>query len=238
MMQQVRFFGVAALAGMVFLASALDASAQGRRGQGGGQVPGGRGFGPGAGFGPGGGFDDRGPAGRLGTLMQPDIRKELEIVPEQEEKLRTVGREIGQRMREVFSGLRDLPEDQRRTTVEERMRAVNEEFDKRIDEVLLPNQKERLGQIILQRRAQRRGTAGALASDETAKALGLTDEQKKKLQEVGREVQKEIEEKLAKIREEAEQKVLEVLTPEQREQYKKMLGERYQPPPPPPRERP
>jgi Spy/CpxP family protein refolding chaperone len=218
---------VTVLSLLVVLASASDATAQGRRGRGGG----GGGFGRGGGFGQG--FGD---TNKLQELNRPDVQKELEIVEDQQQKIREIQRGLGEKMREAFSGFRDLRDasDEERQAAFEEMRKKGEEvtasIEKEVDEVLLPGQRDRLNQIVLQRRLQGRGGAvRALTSTDVSKALGLTDDQKKKLEEVGQEAQKELEEKIRKVREEAQEKILGVLTAEQKEIYKKLHGERFEP---------
>lgn len=202
--------------------SLMASSALAQRGK-----QGGRGFGQG--FGPGGGD----PNSKLALLQRRDIQDELEIVDDQQSKIREINDELRSRMREVFNELRDLPEEERREAfrnMREKTQAVTKEFEKKVDEVLLPNQRERLSQISLQMRVQFTGTARALASEEVATALGITEEQKTKLTETARTVEREMEEKIEKVREEGREKILSVLTSDQKEKYKKMLGEKYTPP--------
>jgi len=73
----------------------------------------------------------------------------------------------------------------------------------------------------------RSGTSRALMNDELASELGITDEQKKKLETLREELEKETREKIEKIRKEAREKLLGVLTPQQRKQLEKMLGEEF-----------
>lgn len=215
-----RFFLSLAVA-VIVAASATAAFAQ----------PGGGFGGPGGGF--GGGFGGGGGGG-LDLLRDENVRKDLELVDEQVEKLT----EIQGRMREVmgdffrnnapdFRNMRDLSEDERRaqfdsfrTKVEEAVAPIQKE----VDEVLLPHQKERLKQIQNQARMRGQGTSQALTSGTLAEELGITDEQKEKLRAVEQEVQAELLKEIERLRTDAREKVLEVLTPEQREKYKTMMG--------------
>jgi Spy/CpxP family protein refolding chaperone len=218
---RLAWLAVIAMAFVVAASSPAEAQAPGGRG------PGGRGLG---GFGPGGG-------GKLALLQDADVRKELEIVPDQEAKLNKIREEFGAKAREAFSGLRDLSDDQRREAfakMRDKFQEMQKEVEKKVDEVLLPNQQERLRQLTVQSRARRGGAGDALASEEVAKALGITEEQKKRLAEVSQQVQKDVQEKMQKIRAEAEQTILNVLTPEQQAKWKEMVGK----PMPPPQRRP
>ena len=181
--------------------------------------------------GPRGGFG--GPGGKLMLLQNEEVQKELEIMPDQLKELEKLRDEMRNQMRDVFSGMRDLPEDQRRAAFEkarDKMRAAAQEMETKVNKVLLPNQAERLNQIDVQTQMGRRGTDAALASDAMVKALGITDAQKKQIQEVAAEAQKEMQATMEKAREEARKKVMAVLTPDQQEKLKKMIGEQFQMP--------
>lgn len=181
--------------------------------------------------GPGGfGFGGPGGGGAIGLLENEDVRKELEIVDEQVDKLTELRDKLREEMRSQFQGFRDLSEDERRTRFEEmrgKMEERAKEMQKEVDEILLPQQRERLAQISLQQRLQRAGTVDGLTSGELAEELGITEEQKKAMQEAAQAAEKELQEKIAKARAEARDKILDTLTSEQKEKIKKMLGSEF-----------
>lgn len=209
-----RYFVSALILGVLVCSSAAFA----QRG------PGGRGRG-GPGFG-GPGFG----GGSMFMLMNEQIREELEIVPDQLEKLQKIGEQGREGMREMFSGMRDLNEEERRAKWEE-IRAKMEErraaLQEEIDNVLLPHQKERLDQIQVQMR-MRGGAGRALGGDFLAEKLGITDAQKEQLEKVREEVEAELQKKMAEIRAEAEEKILGVLTATQKAQLEKLRGEPFE----------
>jgi Spy/CpxP family protein refolding chaperone len=194
---------------------ASDVYAQPGRGQRGGGGPGGQG-----GFGGPGG-------GALGVLRDEQAREELGITEDQMEKIQALQEKAGAQMREAFSGMRDLSEDERRERFAEMRETMTKQQDalqKQVDEVLLPQQRDRLKQIALQQR-MRFGAQNALGSPEVAKELGITDEQREKLQKVAQEAEEDLRKKTEELREEAKQKVLAVLTPTQQDKLKKLIGE-------------
>lgn len=208
----VRFLTLAA----VFAAASMSASsAFAQRGGGG---PGGFG-------GPGGGG---GAFGMIGLLQNEDVRKEIDFLPEQQEKIEALQRAQREEMRNQFQGFRDLSEDERRERFQN-LRTEMEERSKKLDadikDILLPQQYTRLNQIALQQRIQRAGTVNALTSEELG--LGITDEQKAKLEELSKEAEKELQDKIAKARAEAVEKILAGLTPEQRSKAKEKLGSEF-----------
>lgn len=179
------------------------------------------GRGPG-GFG-GGGFG----GGPLGVLRDQGAREELGITDDQMEKLQDIQRKSFEQMREMFSGMRDLSEDERRerfAEMREKMTKAQEEMQTKIDDVLLPQQRDRLKQIALQQR-MRFGAQNAMGSPEIAKELGITDEQREKLRQVAQEAEEELRKKTEDLREEAKQKILNVLTAEQKDKLKELIGE-------------
>jgi Spy/CpxP family protein refolding chaperone len=188
------------------------------------QPGGGRG---GPGFGGPGGF---GGGGVLGLAARDDVQQELQLVDEQQEELTAVAEEIRNEMRDemrdMFTQMRDLSDEERRERFDEiraRLEEANADAEKRLEKVLLPHQFERLKQIDLQSRLQQRGAA-ALTSGELAKTLNLTDAQREKLEQRAEEVQQEMQEKIQQLRVEARNKMLDVLTAEQRAKLESLMG--------------
>jgi Spy/CpxP family protein refolding chaperone len=197
------------------------ASAQGRGGRGGA-----------GGF--GGGFGGPGGGGAAGLLQNEDVRKELDLVDEQVTKLTAINEKVREEMRAQFQDLgnfRDMSDEERqtafaemRTKMEERTKAVQAE----IDEVLLPQQRERLAQINFQSQLRRAGgDSTGLTSDFIVAQLEMTDDQKAQITEAEAKVAKELAEKVAKARNEAREQLLALLTPEQREKFKKLMGAEF-----------
>ncbi len=194
-----------------------------------------RGFGMGGMGGFGSAADMWGP-----LLRSEQVRKELELVPEQLDKLKEIGEKASARMRDGFAamrGLRDASPEERKAKMTEfgnKARAQAEELRKESEGVLLPHQAERLKQVALQVRGVR-----ALEDKEVQTSLSLTDEQKNQLKSLresmiakfrgmGRpesdEERKAQREKMQAAGKELEEKVLGILTPEQKEKFEKMKG--------------
>jgi Spy/CpxP family protein refolding chaperone len=168
---------------------------------------------------------------RTGLLQEEYIQKELELVADQIEKIKTISTESQAETRKLFEGLRDLSDEERRAKFQElqgKMTEAREASAKKVNEVLLPHQKTRLDQLVVQSSMRFGGLGGALSREDIAKTLNITDEQKTKLREATEKANKDAEEKIAKIREEARKQVIaDVLTSEQRAQFEKMVGEPF-----------
>ena len=234
---------------MVLFATNVEAQRPGG-GQGGGGFRGGQGQ-QGGGFrgGPGGSFGFRGGAGgggsSMGLLRIEAVQTELEISPAQKEALDKLA-EQGRGERPDFGNFREMSEEERREAFE-KMRTQAEERAKemmgQLEEVLLPQQLERLQQISLQIRGVQ-----ALEDPEVAKKLGITEEQKTKLAEArqaqgekmrekmremfqgGGGPQGDLRESMMKMREEMEKDILSVLTTSQQEKFEEMKGEKFEMP--------
>ena len=223
-MTRYRWLACSLLGLMALAVAAGSVGAQeegGRRGRGG--------FGRGGFGGPGGGFGSE-----LGLLNIEQVQKEIELVDDQKEQVRKLNEEQQTAMREAFAGFRDLSEDERRKRGEElrgKMEAQQKEVRAKLDEILLPHQSERLKQISI----QVRGTS-ALADPAVAEELGLTEDQKQKIRQVGEEMRASFQggnreggrERFEAMRKEAEEKTLAVLTAEQKTKLEQMKGEAFE----------
>lgn len=193
------------------------------------------------GGGPGGGSI----AGQYARLLSsPTVQKELELVDDQKAKIAEAGQKAQTAMRQMFSGMRDLSEEERRAKMQEmgrKMAAQAEESRKAIEEILLPHQLERLKGIALQ-------VAGvqALTDKEIQQDLKLTEEQIAKIKSILEEAGKKMRElfgqgergerpdfrtigpKMQEIRKDTEKQLLEVLTEDQKAQLEKMKGEKVE----------
>lgn len=184
----------------------------------GGGGPGGGGFGGGRGM---GGFGNN----PLFLLANEKVREELEIVDDQMAELEGLQEDIRNEMREMFGGMRDSTDEERREMMEEAQERMKE-YQAKVDEILLPQQQTRLKQLMVQ--SQSRGRlGGGLLSDSMKEELNITDEQAEKVTEAAEEAQKEMDAEIQKLRRAAEEKILSVLSSEQQQKYRDMVGEAF-----------
>jgi Spy/CpxP family protein refolding chaperone len=191
----------------------------------------------------------------LGLLRMEKVQKELKLSDEQKEKIGELAKEM--RPGRPADGDSLTPEE-RRAKMDELRKKAREKVEKRLAEILKPEQLERMKQIHVQAMG-----AAALGNSDVVKALGITDDQRGKLKtlrdeagEKGRELfgsmrdlspeeqkakMSENHKKMREIAGELMEKSLAVLTPEQREKFEKMKGKKFDmdfSAPQPPRERP
>ncbi len=197
-----------------------------------------------------GGFGGGGPGGRggdptMGLLRVDEVKAELGITPEQDEALQKLA-EQSRSARPAGGGLnfRDMSEEERKAAFEKlqtELAARAKETKEKLEEVLLPDQIERLDQISLQVRGAR-----ALNDPEVREQLKVSPEQVAKLAEVRESTQTKMREKMQELfqsgdrtgmreafdelRKEVDQETLGVLNEDQRAQFEKMKGEPFEMP--------
>ncbi|HEY4310373.1 MAG TPA: hypothetical protein VGN12_13055 [Pirellulales bacterium] len=225
-MSSSRWIVVAALAVVVGVSSITVASAQ-QRGRGG---AGGRGMG----MAPG--------ADVLMMLTLEPVQKELKLTDAQTTTVREAGEQMQSEMRETFSGLQDLSQEERREKMQELRGEIEKkvkELRAKVDTTLDASQKDRLKQLVL----QRRGVLQSLQDAEVATSLKLTDEQKKKVETLVAESRPgrgqggaaaagdgdraAMRERFAAMQKERNEKALGILTAEQKSEFEKLQGAKF-----------
>ncbi|HZL91716.1 MAG TPA: hypothetical protein VFB96_25320 [Pirellulaceae bacterium] len=175
------------------------------------------------------------PMGKwLSYALYPQIQKEIEIVPEQRSELEQLRNQTMTKMQELYKKLSEVEQDKRMDRYYEDSKALGAETDKAVEKILLPHQRRRLDQILLQMQMRNTGygSASALGNEDLTKALGITEEQKERLrqkeQELRAEIQKKTQEFFKKLNEETREELLSVLTPAQRQKLRDLLGSDFE----------
>ncbi len=146
--------------------------------------------------------------------------------------------------RSGFQNFREMSEEERREFFEKRMKEQSERTAKmkeQLEEVLFPEQMERLEQISL----QLRGIA-ALTDEKVAGELKITTAQKEKMTKVQEEQRQSMGDKvrelfsggdrenmreaMQKMRDDMENSILGVLTSDQKKKFEEMKGEKFEMP--------
>ena len=130
-------------------------------------------------------------------LRSPKVQGELGLSEEQKAKLKELAANYFREIRQQGGGLRELGEQQRMeelARVHKTVHAQGRGLCKKIDEVFSSQQRERFKQILWQVRG-----VTALGDKEVAEALGLTDQQKRTLEEM-KPIYAELTDALKKLR--------------------------------------
>jgi len=184
-------------------------------------------------------FAQRGRWGQsedLGLLARNEVQKELDLVPDQIEGVKSLELEMRSKMRDMFAtrreGMSGRSDEERKEAwsgIQDEIKTVFAEFTPKVNEILLPNQIQRLGEIKMQSQIkQSGGILGGRAADSLREKLNITDEQLAQMKEKAKAAREKLEAKVSKLRKEAEAEVMSVLSTEQRAQYKTMMGETFE----------
>ncbi len=178
-----------------------------------------RGFG--AGFG----------AGMIGLLANERVHDELELVDDQIEELKGIQQASQSAIRDMFSEMQDLGPEDRRALMEgmrEKIQEKMKQFEEDANHVLLPHQRDRLKQLTFQAAGRGQGAGGALNNDSLLEELGVTDEQRAKIDEATEKAREELRVKYMELVRDAEEDILKALTSEQRTKYKELVGDSFE----------
>lgn len=179
----------------------------------------------------------RGGSGSAGLLADPGVKKELKLTDDQLTKIQDALGKIQDKHKDDFARYREMSNDERRKM----MRSISEDYNKAVASVLDEKQMKRFKQIQWQISG-----VGALEDPDVQKSLKLSDDQKKKLTTVFADANKKMQdlfksgnvegkrEEFDKLRKDAEDKAYNVLTDEQKKQWKEMQGEPFKLAPPQP----
>jgi len=163
-------------------------------------------------------------------LGNPSVQKDLELVGDQLKEVQDMQAMFAQQMKEQIGDitkgglskekLKELP------ALMESLKAQQRE---KMESMLLPHQVARLQQVALQSHMKQAGSAGALASKQVAEALGISEDQVKKLKERSKEINAKLAKDMEELKEKAKDELLNELTPDQRKKLKDMTGDKFTP---------
>lgn len=180
------------------------------------------------------------PAGRGGQVAKPvkpqmpalpgfwqlrmkNVQEDLELVPEQIEELKALGKEYYEQMRAHRGDYKDwssLSQEERQAKykeIRERRKVEAEALRKKIEKVLLPHQLKALRDINL-----RSIGPSMLQQPRIAEKIGLSDEQKADI----RKLREKLMADYRKLQKESFEKIFELLTPDQREKLRESIQNR------------
>jgi 3-isopropylmalate dehydratase small subunit len=150
------------------------------------------------------------------ALGQDLVRKEMQLVPEQEEALKKLAKESQQQIQELYVPLRNtqLSNEERTKIFQElqpKMKEMQVDVERQVKKILLPHQVKALEMAQL-----RTQIANMLQYGPALDRVGLSDDQKKQIQKN----RAELAEKLYDLQKEAFEDVTKILTPEQIDKLK------------------
>jgi Spy/CpxP family protein refolding chaperone len=184
----------------------------------------------------GGGFGFGGRGGGMGNdptflLSIEPVQKELELSADQKTQVQKLADDAQQARMDLFQS------GASREEMQTKMQDLAKANKKKADDILLVPQRDRLDEISLQF-ALSMSAPSALARDDIASKLTLTDDQKTKLTAQTEENQQKMrdlfqgggppdQQEMAKMRTEQTDKAIAVLTADQKDKLEKMKGKKF-----------
>ena len=174
------------------------------------------------------GLNSHVPSDPMGMLRLPQFAKELELLDDQIQKIRELQQEMQKQTGEIFRSSAQLGRGgDMGQIMQAAQKAVRERTEQKLAQILHPHQVKRMKQLKVQLQVRNQG-ARALAGDEMAAALGITEDQKAELVEKQREAQEALQKRIQELRQKMQRDVMEdVLTPQQLKKLEQLSGEEY-----------
>lgn len=163
------------------------------------------------------------PSKPVWLLQNESFRKELKLDEEQTRMLADVEREFRQKVGEAWSKA-DGPEA--RAEVQKAMQEQQKEVSEKLLAALKPGQLERLEQISTQMRVLQGGPMAVFGAPH-ALDLGITDEQREELREKVMTLERELRKQEMAMRRKALDDAVALLTPEQQQKFRSLVGESF-----------
>lgn len=189
---------------------------------------------------PRGGGRGMGGGGALGLLVNKSVQEELKITDEQKTKITEFATKANEG-RPRFDPNGDM--DEFRKSMQEFTKKQTEATEKFSKETLTEEQQKRLKQVQIQSAGLLPGFRGMGGpSEDTLKALKITEEQKTTFKEIGDQLGKDVQEllqgggfqnpetqkKMQGLRKEASEKAMAALTEEQKKSWTELTGKPFE----------
>lgn len=178
-------------------------------------------------------FGPFGGGGKAMLLMNPDVQQELKLSEDQIAKVKELSQAVFEKLKDK---LKDIPKDELREKFAEIAKAIGEETDKALKDLLKPDQTKRMRQLELQQRGYL-----AFTDAEVQKELKLADEQKETIKTLTDDARKQGEElfqakgdpketmtKFQALRKDTLEKVMATLKEDQKKSWKELTGEPFE----------
>ncbi|MCR9295641.1 MAG: hypothetical protein NXI32_23225 [bacterium] len=179
-----------------------------------------------------GGMDPNDRSQLFNLLSNTSVRAELQLTEEQIAGVRQIIQASQQRLsehvREAMAARRNSGGGAIRLELQDMMRDNREQAEAAIEEILLPEQLNRVRQLAYQVEISREGLGEALVSGRLGNEIGVHDDQKQHLLDRAIKIEAEARQAIIAIQAQARDKLLSELTPEQRKAAEDLLGPYFQ----------
>lgn len=163
----------------------------------------------------------------LRILDNDGVRKEIEMVDFQYEELKESSREITDQMTESIRELVYESEKLDAEKIKQRINKIKVTAERRMEELILPDQQSRLKQLLVHGRMIREPLIKVLTTGTIAKELELTDKQKSELRTEWRKIEDRLNDDIAKLKTKARKELGSHLTPVQERKFEELFGDDF-----------
>jgi hypothetical protein len=162
-------------------------------------------------------------------VNMPQIQDELDLVDSQKQQLQDLQKEFSEQMsKNMQSFTKDGFSKEHAKAMRDVIAEMQETMKSKMGDILLPHQMDRLNQVSVQMEMKNRGDAKALMGKRIAEALGIDDEQKKRIEDRSKEIEQKLKAKIEKLKEEAREELMGELSSTQRKKLKDLMGDRFE----------
>lgn len=168
------------------------------------------------------GVDPENPIDQLNALRDSQVLNGLQVSAD-------AGETLQQHLKDYDRAFQEFLRKNRRTLTQEQFKeltgTLKDEASAVVDEVLTPEQAERLPQILYRIEVSVLGWAESLTNGRLGEAVAVYDGQKERIARKTAEILEERNRRIAEAHKTAEEEILGLLSPEQRKAAEEKLGE-------------
>jgi hypothetical protein len=173
----------------------------------------------------------------INAVIDKKVQTELDLIPEQREELKQISKNLRQHRSDMSkdlktfsnSGVSEREIELRRRDLADQFEEKKQEAHSRVTGLLLPHQVDRLKQVtvqlVLKQVARKTKISSGILAPQILSYLEVDDNQAKRLESKANELQQRIAKEIQRLTSEAREELMDELTPEQRDKYKKLVGE-------------
>jgi hypothetical protein len=173
----------------------------------------------------------------INAVIDKKVQSELDLIPEQREELKQISKNLRQHRSDMSkdlktfsnSGVSEREIELRRRDLADQFEEKKQEAHSRVTGLLLPHQVDRLKQVtvqlVLKQVARKTKISSGILAPQILSYLEVDDNQAKRLESKANELQQRIAKEIQRLTSEAREELMDELTPEQRDKYKKLVGE-------------
>lgn len=161
----------------------------------------------------------------FGLLREPHIQEEIGMNEDQVRAVEMLTKKGKDTIRKIIEEGRKTGV---RVNLSEAVAARKLETEDAIEEVLLPEQHQRLTQVAYRIEAQKLGLARAILQGRLSEEVGIHREQRSSFYREASQILKLAEADINDIKVRAEEEVLELLVPEQRDRARETIGDYFE----------